>query len=162
MKIILLVLFTIVAELLFGQTAIYKWTYESCIYESKYNTKQYTEVQLNNCYNLSCLNEFTFQKTPWIFKYEDLKNVHMDTLDNEYLYKKNLLLSLDLPKTPYWEELRKSKLVEVEQLYNLSKILVLSFSDPKYLRQFNKTDSNILKHANALIAGGDSLLNIMA
>ena len=37
--------------------------------------------------------------------------------------------------------------------------MILSFSDPKYLRQFNKTDSNILKHANALIAGGDSLLN---
>jgi hypothetical protein len=108
---------------------------------------------------LTCQEEFRIQNTPSVFEPKDIERLNLDTLDNEYKNKSNLLRKLDLPKTQYWEDLRKSTLKELEQLYNLSRITYQSYSNPKYLKQFNHTDSCLLIHSNSLIAGGDSLLN---
>ena len=160
MKTTLFIIFTLISELLFGQTSIFKWEDETCSYKSIYNIKLYTEIQISNSYKLTYKDEYSFRSIIVIInKIEEVEKIHMDLLENEYQYKRNIIISMDLPKKQYWENLRKIKLAELDQYYKLQKIKILSFSDPKYLRQFKQTDSCILKHSNALIAGGDSLLN---
>jgi hypothetical protein len=83
----------------------------------------------------------------------------LDSLDNEYKRKSNQLRTFDLPKTEYWEDSRKGKLTELDQVYELNRIAFLSISNPRILKQFNHNDYCVDKHSKCLIAGGDSLLN---
>ncbi len=159
MKINLTVIFILVTGLLFGQNSTFKWEDELCSYESRYSNKLYSETQIINCYKLAYKDDFRFQNTPDIFGIKDLERIHLADLDQEYREKSKLLSALDLPKIPFWDNLRKKRLIELDQLYHLSKITCQSFSDPKSLRQFNHSDSCLLKHANSLISGGDRLLN---
>lgn len=143
----------------FGQKSIYKWNDETCNYESTYDKTMYTENQLKNCYSLTYNYHFQISHTPSVYRPEDIQNLNIDTLDNEYNFKYKRLLSLDLPKTEYWNELRKSILIELEQFYKLSRIAYKGFFDPSILKDWFYQDSCLKKHANALIAGEDSLLN---
>jgi hypothetical protein len=159
MKINLTIIFALITGLLFGQTSTFKWEDELCTYISQYNKKLYSEIQIQNCYLLAHKDDFRFQNTPGIFGVKDLERINLEDLDKEYREKSKLLITLDLPKIQFWNNLRKRRLIELDQLYNLSKITCQSFLDPKYLRKFNHSDSSLSKHANSLISGGDRLLN---
>ena len=158
MKINLAIIFILTTGLLFGQNSTFKWEDELCTYESQYNNKLYSERQILDCYRIAYTDDFRFQNTPCIFGIKDLERIHLDDLNKEYREKSKLLNTLDLPKIQFWDNLQKRRLIELDQLYNLSKITCQSFSDPKYLRQYNHSDSCLLKHANSLITGGDRLL----
>jgi hypothetical protein len=143
----------------FGQKSIYKWNDETCDYESTYDNTKYSEIQLKNCYNLTYNYNFQINHTPSVFKPEDVQRLNLDTLDNDFNSKYKLLKSLDLPKTEYWNELRESILIELEQFYKLSRIAYQGYLDPLVLKDWFYRDSCLNKHTNALIAGKDSLLN---
>lgn len=158
MKTNLALIFTLVTGMLYGQNTTFKWEDELCSYESQYNSKLYSERQIINCYKLAYKDDFRFQNTPDIFVVKDLERIHLNDLDNEYQEKSKLLMTLEIPKIQFWDKLRKRRLIELDQLYNLSKITCQSFADPRYLRQFNHSDSCLIMHANSLISGGDRLL----
>lgn len=143
----------------FGQKSIYKWNDEICEYESTFDKTKYSEIQLKNCYDLTYNYNFRINHTPSIHRPEDILRLNLDTLDNEFSSKYNLLKSLDLPKKEYWNELRKSILIELEQFYKLSRIAYRGYIDPLALKDWFYQDSCLNKHVNALVAGEDSLLN---
>ena len=154
----LIFIFILISVNLFGQTAIFKWNDETCEYESLYDKSKYSEAQLKNCYQLTYNFTFRINHTPNVFKPNDIKKLNIDTLDAEYNAKMNQLEGLVLPNSKYWDGLRKSIMIELEQLYRLSRITYQGFSDPKLLKEWFYQDSCLNKHANSLINGGDSLL----
>jgi hypothetical protein len=156
-EITLIFLFTCLYS--FGQTATYKWVDEACNYESKYNTKLYSAKQISNCFRLGYWDEFRITNTPLVFEPADIKHLQIDSLINEYEKKHRELQQLDLPNTEFWKELRNKKLQEQEKSYELHTIAYKAYTDPKSLEQFKVNDSCVIRHKNAVIAGGDSLLN---
>ncbi len=161
MKIKLTILFSIMVMMLFGQTAKFKWSDLTCEHESKYKTNLYTETQINNCYLLTQDDVFRIANTPSVFNPEDIKSLNLDTLDQEFKTKSLRLKTLDIPKTKEWENIRNKILIELDQLYTLSRIVYVAYLSDDYnaLSKYNSSDTCLQKHSSALIAGGDSLLN---
>lgn len=153
---ILLILHTIACS---AQQNIFKWNDQLCEYESSYNVKKYSEIQLKNCYSLTYNYTYQITNTPSVFKPEDVKSLNPDSLDKEYNTKISQLKILDLPKTEYWNELRKSIIIELEQTYQLSQIAYQGYINPVHLKNWHYNDACLKKHADALIAGKDNLLN---
>lgn len=143
----------------FGQQGVFKWNDQLCEYESSYNADKYTEIQLKNCYDLTYNYTYQITHTPSVFEPGDLKTLNSDSLDKEYNTKIIQLKSLDLPKTEYWNQLRKSIITELEQTYQLSRIAYQGYKNPEHLKNWHYNDVCLKKHANALIAGKDNLLN---
>jgi hypothetical protein len=160
MKRLILLVFLFSGSVLYGQNAILNWHDDTQDFISKYNKKAFSAVQIQNCYHLSFDYDrlFTIVNVPNVLTPEDIGYLDLDTLDNEYNQKLNLLKTLDLPKTSYWDSLKNSKMNELEQIYKLSRISYLSFKNPASLRQFRIQDLCLLKHTNALIQGGEFLL----
>jgi len=159
MKIKLTILLTSITVILYGQTSTFNWNDFLCEYVSTYNNTQYSEDQIKNCYLLTQKERFTIVNTPVFYQPKLIEEFKIDTLDYEYKHKSDLLKTFELPQTEYWEALRNSLIIELEQLYKLTRITYLSLSDPKCLKQFKHTDYCLAKHSSCLIAGGDSLLN---
>ncbi len=142
----------------FSQTKKYKWAYDSCEYESVYDTSKYTLAQLRDTHKL--MNErgllLNFDATP-----QDLvavRNLDIARLENEYSAKKTELENLKLVKSVYFENLRRRVLKQLDQTYELSKVTVTAYKNPKVLKQFNFAQSCAEKFADPLISGGDLLL----
>jgi hypothetical protein len=142
-----------------AQKSLFKWDGEMCQYEGTYDKKVISENQLKSCYQLTYAYNFGIEHTPVVFHPKDIAKLSMDSLDEEYHCKVNLLNSLELPKSAYWEELRKSIATELEQTYQVSRISYMGYKDPTYLKEWHKEDTCLSRHAKALIAGGDSLVN---
>ena len=153
---ILIILFTINS---FGQKKTFKWSDQTCEYESTYDVRKYTENQLKNSYSITYNYTYQITQTPSVFEPEDLTSLNPDSLDREYNTKISQLQTLDLPKTAYWNELKKSIIIELEQTYQLSRIAYQGYINPVYLKNWHYNDACLKKHADALIAGKDNLLN---
>ena len=70
------------------------------------------------------------------------------------------LKSADIVVTPFWQNLRARKLKELEQTYQLSRIEMLAFKDPRALREYKDATECSIKYAEPLIAGGKDLLDV--
>lgn len=157
MKILTLLLLFISATTV-AQNSIFKWEDECSIYESTYDSKKVSKIQLKNCHSLVYNYYFTITNTPKVYNYEDIKKLNLDSLDNEYKLKINKLNSLDLPNIEFWIKLRKLIRQEIEQCYTLSRTAYLGYKDPIHLKKLHYEDSCLRIHIDALIEGGDSLL----
>jgi hypothetical protein len=142
-----------------GQKAVFKWSDEMCEYAGTYDSRKYTKKQLENCYQLSCQNPYLLSHTPAVFKPSDIGKLSLHELDLEYKQKRKEIGSLDLPNTRYWMELRLSVLTELDQFYKVSRIAYLGYVDPNKLKGWFYQDTCLRHHVDALVAGGDSLLN---
>ena len=94
-----------------------------------------------------------------VFKYEDIKNLSVAKLDNEYNQRIKELKTLDIVKNDYWETIRQNKLRETEQFYKLSRLTIQSYTNPNVLKQAENAGECREKYAEPLANGGDSLLD---
>ena len=159
----LIALFIVPALLLlvttgFGQQKTFKWADELCRYQGTYNSKKYTAKQLANTAKLFDHGSFSFQPTATVFTPVDLGRFDLAAVDAEYQKVTAELTELEIVNTPFWQELRKQKLAEIKQVYELSRLTILGHTDPKVLNQLEGSQSCKTKYAAPLIAGGDSLL----
>jgi hypothetical protein len=159
MKIIFTALITSITLIISGQTSTFKWSNMGCQYISSFDSTIFSRDQIKNCYLFTKWESFTIVYVPVFYQPKLIQNYKLDSLDNEYKLKSNQLRTLDLPKTEFWEALRKSKLIELDQVYDMNRIAFLSLSNPNILKQFKHNDNCLDKHSKCLIAGGDSLLN---
>ena len=145
-----------------SQTKKFRYETGLCRMTATYNSKKYTEIQLRNTLKLVQGSEFeiSYNATVWI--YEDIYEMNISDLDNEYRQKSAALKALDIVKTSYWETIRTEKLKEMSQIYKLSRVTVLAYMNHHALRKYDRAPSCKTKYAEPLIAGGDSLLRIWA
>lgn len=141
-----------------AQTRTFKWSDELCDYSGTYNSRKYTEAQLRNTVRLWMPGGFSLETSATVFKPEDLPTLNLAALDAEYKAKSGELANLDIVKTPYWEALRKAKLAEMKQVYELSRLTIQGHRNPKVLNELVGSNECKKKYAAPLIAGGDALL----
>lgn len=143
-----------------AQTNTFKWSDELCDYSGTYDAKKYSEKQIEDTHKLfrTVGIPFEFQATVW--NYSEIETLNVADLEAEYKTKRAELVSLDLVRSPFWEGVRQSKLKEMDQVYQLSLVTAKAYKDPAVLRTYERADSCILKYAEPIIAGGDSLLGI--
>jgi hypothetical protein len=156
MKIFLILISLLIISSVNSQNVNYKWeTGYLCFYESCYDSTIYSKKQIDDCYKITFRSSF-LRDLPFNYKFE---NDFIDTLEIVYNKKQKLIKSLYLPNNTYWNERRNTALNDLTEIYNLSVIYCKSISNPEILKDFNYIDNCLKKHADALIIGGDSLLN---
>lgn len=160
MKILLTALLILCNAVAFAQTKKFRWEDESCLFESTYDAKRFTDAQLKDTYKLSHLDFFPNTVNPVPFKFEDLKKQSVDALDKEYSLRTDALKQLNLVKGEYWEMLRQKQLKELEQTYQLSRATMLGYENPARLKDVKFADACVQKYINPLTNGGDELLAI--
>jgi hypothetical protein len=158
MRGVLVMLLALWATGTFAQRAVFKWSDELCEYAGTYDTRKYTAKQLDGCYWLSHNSSLMLSHTPSVFKPSDIDKLSIVALDQEYHQTLTQLEALDLPKATYWADLRQSKVTELNQLYQLSRVALQGYTNPSVLRQWFYQDTCLRRHVDALVAGGDSLL----
>ena len=158
MRILLAIVLILSGSAAFAQVKKFRWGNETCLFESVYDAKKYTAAQLNDTRKLFLLDFFPNTIDPTPTKYEQIKELRVETLDAEYAARTNTLKRLNIIKTAYWEALRQEHLKELEQVYQLSKASILGYESPARLKDVKFAGACIEKYAEPLIKGGDDLL----
>lgn len=158
MKIILIAILMLCQTAVYAQTKQLRWTNDLCEFEGSYDAKKYTDAQLKNTLELFASGNFNIQTEAPVWRYEDIQKLSVAALDKQYQSKYNTLENLDIVKSPYWKSLRTRKLKELKQVYALSRVTMLGYSEPAKLKEATFADSCVVKYANPLINGGDELL----
>jgi hypothetical protein len=158
MKILLIVIIVLCQTAAYAQTKQFQWTTELCEFEGIYDAKKYTETQLSNTLKLFAVGHFDIQTDATVWKYEEIKNLSVAALDKEYESKSTALKNLDIVKSSYWESLRQRKLKELKEVYELSRVTIIAYSEPARLKETTFAASCVTRFANPLINGGKELL----
>jgi len=158
MKILLIAILVLCQTAAYGQTKKFLWTTELCEFEGTYDAKKYTEAQLKNTLKLSAVGSFDIETEATVWKYEEIKKLNVAALDKEYESKSTALKKLDIVKSAYWESIRARKLKELKQVYELSRLTMLGYTEPAKLKEAAFAEACVVKFANPLINGGDELL----
>lgn len=133
------------------------WNTELCINEGNYDPKKYTEAELKATYDLW-----------WDFNgYLDLDVLRRDDQDFaiasieklDEKYKKALweIKNLKVVNTPYWHQLKKNKIREINEGYELKKIAINALVYPQVLME-NRFANHCKEYAEALSSMNDELL----
>lgn len=129
-----------------------------CDYSGTYNSRLYTAKQLADTAKLVEPGGFGITAWATVFHPNDLPNLSLQKLEDNYREQVNAVNALQLVNVPYFEKLRQDMLEELRQVYELSKVTIEAHSNPKVLRTYNGAEACKTKFAEPLIAGGDSLL----
>jgi hypothetical protein len=158
MRHLLATLLFLSSSLVFGQSNKFKWNTELCEYEGIYDTHKYSAFQLKNTYRLWFSEDFRIYTSATVWSYEDIPNLSLYSLDNEYLIKSQELKTLDIIQSDFWEAYKQRKIKDLDDYYKLSRITIQGYNYPSILKQYSIADSCIAKYADALVIGGNKLL----
>lgn len=136
---------------------IFAWTTELCTNEGTYDSKKYTEEELNDTYKLWWGMSGYLNTNALVRNKEDIADLSLEKLDKEYKEKLQNFKSLNLIKAPYWEQLRKNKIREMNESYELKKIAIQSHIRPQILME-NRFAKQCQEYAEALSSMNDELL----
>ena len=135
----------------------YTWADDCCEYEGKYDPNKVTEIQLRNTFNLYYWG-YSLDTKQSAFQLKDVAKLNADSLANEYARKTIQITNLDIIPGKYWDNYRKDKLKEFNQVYYRKRLTILAHTDPTVLLTYNTKDSCIRYYGRAIAMGGDSLL----
>lgn len=142
-----------------AQVKTFQWNDGVCEMKSYYDSKKYTARQLEQTCKLWQEMTLTLNTDATAFNLEKLYAISLDSLVKEYREVKTALVRMDIVRQPYWENLRKAKLRQVDQEYALKKVTIESYKNPEALRTYTKAAKCQQQYADALIAGGETLLS---
>lgn len=143
-----------------AQIRTFKWSDELCDFSATYDAKKYTEAQLKNTRRLLSHGELrldTFNVTAW--KYEDIAKVDVAALDVKYNSLIDELEHLEYVSTPFTDSVRKARIAETRQLYQLARTTMTAYTDPTALRRYMGADACKMKFGEPIIAGGEALIS---
>lgn len=135
----------------------FSWFFMMCDYTGTYDSIQYSEEELENTLKWLINGEGTVKPFS-IFDPADLQRVDKEAVEEEFDQTLQNLKTLGFVNTPYFKELKESRINEVEQLKLLSLMQIESFSNPGILQDDAYSKDDCREYTNALIAGGDELL----
>jgi hypothetical protein len=139
----------------FAQTKTFRWSFD-CTYEGVYDERKISEKQIQDTYalcftNISFLNGYGLSSSPMDYKVDIL-----DSLTKEYHERKNIIENLDIIKSPYWKKIKEENLAYMQGFFEAESIAILSYRNPLILKVYHGAGD--CKYADAIIAGGDSML----
>ena len=134
----------------------FKWHTETCEHTGEYDASKFTDKQLKNTWEL-WFNQVTLETSATVFKPEELPSLSMEKLNAEYNQKKKHFTEVELIPGEYWETLRKNKLHEIEDGYELRKITLQAFKNPAMLKN-NRFTADCSNYADALASNDTAVL----
>ncbi len=138
--------------------AVLRWEDEMCEYSGKFDPKLHTAARLRNTLKLSLPGSYLLETNTTAWSYSDIAKLDVGALDAEYKRKSAELKALDIVNVPYWQEFKRRKLSELEQVYNFERTSMLGYSDPSKLLGYTTSSACVARYAKPLILGGDRLL----
>jgi hypothetical protein len=130
-------------------TAVFKWTTELCENTGTYNPKKYSELELKNTYDLwFTFSGIALETNSNAHFIEDIEKLNIYKLMSEYIDKK-ALYNRKIVSNPFWNKLKKERLQELEDEYELKKITIEAYSNPSILLN-NKYSKYCSEYAKVL------------
>lgn len=133
-----------------ADTSTFQWDTELCQNKGTYLTKQYSEAQLKDTYTLWSASSL-LSTSATVFKPQDIGQLDQNTtkLEKEYADKRKQLEQLNPIQTPYWVKLKKARLQELDEDYQLRKLTLEANRNPSVLLN-SKYAEGCRKYAEAL------------
>lgn len=119
---------------------VYTYHDELCEYRGIYNPAKVSKAQLENAFAL-WQNKYTSLPSPGIYYLEALPKFRRETdtylqnIQQQYNEQKNILIKMDLPPTAFWQNVRKTDLRTLEDVYSYYATEAKAFSDPAELKK---------------------------
>lgn len=136
-------------------STVYAWSEIGCAsFKGIYDPRKYTKDQLNS--TLELINGFRLQTKTTPGLPEEINKLDVNKLTEEYDQKVTHIKALKIVPEIYFEDLRKLRIREIEEEFELGKIDIEAYSDPKILLN-NRFSEHCLKFVTALTST-DSLL----
>ena len=158
MRPLLLVLLFLTPMVTVGQVKTFRWGTEACEFSGTYNSRKYSIEQLENTARLMRPGEFGLDYSVAVWTFDEIARLDVAALDQKYEKAIAELKHLKIVPSPFWDDVRKKKIREIEQVYRLSRATLLGYTDHARLREYVGADSCKTKFAEPVIAGGDRLL----
>jgi hypothetical protein len=141
-----------------AQSRTFKWSDELCEYEGKYNSKKYNEVVLRNTLKLLSHDGFRLNSTDaTVWTFDEIAKLDPSKVENRYRDIIDELEHLEYISTPYTDEIKRQKLVEARQLYQLVRTTMAAYTKPEVIRNYKGAEACKLNFGEPIIAGGDKL-----
>lgn len=153
-----------IASSLPEKTAIFRFQTEFCDNKGYYDPKLYTEKQLQDAF-LLYQDSGILLRVKTVFNLEDLKYVRqnriqiLQKLETDFQTQKKKLQSLNTKKMPFWENVRKERMLELEMEYQFNKTQINAYNDPGILKA-SPFSENCKKYAEAVSADEKTLLTV--
>jgi len=141
----------------------FSWDEPTCTFTGNYDSTLYTQEQLQNTFDIgSGLSDRFMIRTEcgtFCRSYYDIEQLNVDSLDAECLAKLRDLKSLNIVNKPYWIEIKKKKIIELEMEYKFSRLMIIGFQYPDTL-SIDDCPRKCYKYVDALVSGGDKLIKV--
>lgn len=136
---------------------IFKWNTELCENEGSYDSNKYTASELTATYKLWWDSHGYLGIDVLPRNDEEFPMTTIEKLDQEYGQALQELQNLKVVNENYWLELKKNKIRELNERYELKKIAINASSRPQVLME-NRFTEHCSEYAEALSSMDDELL----
>lgn len=141
-----------------AQISSFTWGTESCKYLGYFDSTKVTREKLTDTYRLWFSNYTYFETKTIAFQPSDIEKLDLEKLEKEYYTKLNELKNLSLLNGEYWDSLRTIYINEIKYLYNLKKIAIQGYQNPKLLLNIICINNNAQKYALILNDTEDEIM----
>lgn len=142
----------------FSQIGDFLYHTELCECTAKFDTTKYTRKELRNTIDsLWWAPNIEYSSTAW--KLEDIQKLNVEDLRTECKEKKNKIQTIQFVKNPFWNKLLAERIQFYESSCRLKEYTIQAYSNPKILLEYELVDSTCIYYRDALIAGGDQLID---
>lgn len=136
---------------------IFKWNTELCTNEGSYDSNKYTASELTATYKLWWDSHGYLDIDVLPRNDDEFPTATIEKLDQEYNRGLKELQNLKVVNENYWLELKKNKIRELNERYELKKIALAASSRPQVLME-NRFTEHCSEYAETLSAMDDALL----
>lgn len=140
-----------------SQIATFHFNTELCEYTCTFDSTKYSREQLNNTIDYLWYPPYNYYDAT-VWELEDIDSLSTDL--NQKACDANLYYLENLPfiDNTYWEKVRQNRILENLSTCRLREFTILAYSNPDTLMSYETVDSTCIFYRDALIAGGEKLL----
>lgn len=135
----------------------FDWYEGKCLFTGKIDTTKASYGEVTNAYYV-LINPNEMNSPYLAYNPKDTVYLNVSAIEKESKSYVDEINAMIFPKSAYWQNLREQKLNEIKALADLRKMTVIALKNPKILKKstYYKSSKDV---CNALISGGDELLN---
>ncbi len=142
---------------------IFKFDTELCSNIGYFDDQKYSIQQIQDTYKLWFQYSNYYLETPMVFQLKDLEKVRsnqkniLQKLDHDYQKISSEISALKVVNTPFWTIIKKKILEQLKKVYELKRIEIQAYSDPKFLIN-NNSPAKCKIYAEALNNNDENLM----
>lgn len=141
------------------QSDTFNWQYTLCDYIGSYNSEKFNKKQLENTLKYLVNSDGT-SISVIVFTVRDLNDYKHENVKLEFDDRLRKLKTLEFVKTPFFEKIKEKRIQEVERTKLLTLMKLDAYTNAEVLRNDKYSKEQCAEYTNALIAGGQTLLEL--